>query len=116
MIPLCRMSLASGSSTRSYLVAPGRSSLITFRAIIAHRTRFCPHYLGAGIGLLASAHLLAAVGGDGILEVDANPNPLRTQTCGPLARVVDGVATLTDDPGLGFAPDLQALREFAVAD
>ena len=90
--------------------------LTVAKKIIAHRTRFCPHYLGAGIGLLASAHLLAAVGGDGILEVDANPNPLRTLTCGPLARVVDGVAALTDDPGLGFAPDLQALREFAVAD
>ena len=38
---------------------------------------FCPHYLGGGIGLLASAHLLAAVGGDGWVEVDANDNPLR---------------------------------------
>ncbi len=25
--------------------------------------RYCPHYLGGGIGLLASAHLLAAAGG-----------------------------------------------------
>ncbi|MGX4772417.1 enolase C-terminal domain-like protein [Bradyrhizobium guangdongense] len=38
---------------------------------------FCPHYPGGGIGLLASAHLLAAVGGDGWVEVDANDNPLR---------------------------------------
>jgi L-alanine-DL-glutamate epimerase-like enolase superfamily enzyme len=43
--------------------------------------RYCPHYLGAGIGLAASAHLLAAVGGDGLLEVDANPNPLRSALC-----------------------------------
>lgn len=84
------------------------------RQILASGVRFCPHYLGAGIGLLASAHLLAAVGGGGMLEVDANPNPLRTLTCGPLVHVVDGTATLADAPGLGITPDLHALREFAV--
>ena len=85
------------------------------KQILASGTRYCPHYLGAGVGLLASAHLLAAVGGGGMLEVDANPNPLRTLTCGPLAHVVDGTAMLTDAPGLGVAPDLHALREFAVS-
>ena len=30
--------------------------------IVAAGLRFCPHYLGAGIGLAASAHLLAAHG------------------------------------------------------
>ena len=38
---------------------------------------FCPHYLGGGIGLLASAHLLAGAGGEGRLEMDVNENPLR---------------------------------------
>ena len=79
------------------------------RAILAGGRRYCPHYLGGGIGLLASAHLLAAVGGDGALEVDANPNPLRTQACGALARVTNGRARLDDTPGLGFAPDVAAL-------
>jgi D-galactarolactone cycloisomerase len=88
--------------------------LTVAKKILGHRTRYCPHYLGAGIGLLASAHLLAAVGGDGMLEVDANPNPLRTLTCGPLARVVEGTSTLGDAPGLEIAPDLQALRQYAV--
>lgn len=85
------------------------------KKILGHGLRYCPHYLGGGIGLLASAHLLAAAGGDGLLEVDANPNPLRTLACGPLERVVDGNAMLTDEPGLGFAPDLRLLRRFAVA-
>ena len=40
------------------------------RAIGAAGKTYCPHYLGGGIGLLASAHLLAGVGGDGMLEVD----------------------------------------------
>jgi len=84
------------------------------RAILARGVRYCPHFLGAGVGLLASAHLLAAVGGGGMLEIDANPNPLRTLTCGSLAQTSAGTATLSDTPGLGPAPDLQALRQYAV--
>jgi L-alanine-DL-glutamate epimerase-like enolase superfamily enzyme len=76
--------------------------------------RYCPHYLGGGIGLLASAHLLAATGGDGLLEIDANPNPLRERLCGPLAEVADGRAALTAAPGLGVDPDLAALSPYAV--
>ena len=38
--------------------------------------RYCPHYLGAGIGLLASAHVLASRGTPApLLEVDSNENP-----------------------------------------
>lgn len=85
------------------------------RKILAHGLRYCPHYLGGGIGLLASAHLLAAAGGDGMLEVDANPNPLRSLTCGALSRVTEGTTTLSEEPGLGAPPDLAALRDFAVA-
>ena len=74
--------------------------------------RYCPHFLGGGVGLLASAHLLAAVGGDGLLEVDANPNPLRARTCGPLARIDAGFATLGEHPGLGPI-DVASIEEFA---
>ena len=84
------------------------------RALHAGR-RYCPHYLGAGIGLLASAHLLAAAGGDGMLEIDANPNTLRTLTCGPVAKVVEGKVTLEETPGLGVEPDLEDLDSLRVA-
>lgn len=85
------------------------------RAILAAGVRYCPHYLGGGIGLLASAHLLAAVGGDGLLEIDANDNPLRTDLCGPLAHVTEGHAILSDLPGLGAVPDLAAIERYKVA-
>jgi len=84
------------------------------RRIRAAGLRFCPHYLGGGIGLLASAHLLAAAGGDGMLEIDANPNPLRSMLCGPLEQIENGRATLAAAPGLGVEPDLPALQRFAV--
>ncbi len=85
------------------------------RRILAAGARFCPHWLGGGIGLLASAHELAAAGGVGMLEVDVNPNPLRTATCGPLAGVSDGCAVLNNKPGLGIEPDLAGLQAYAVA-
>ncbi len=85
------------------------------KRILAAGRRYCPHYLGGGIGLAASAHLLAAAGGDGLLEVDANANPLRTLACGPIAEVKDGHATLGDAPGLGFDFDPAAFARYAVA-
>ena len=80
--------------------------------IAAANLRWCPHYLGGGIGLLASAHLLAARGrADGWLEVDSNENPLRTLLCPPLASLDNGRMTLPAAPGLGVEPDLATLRD-----
>jgi L-alanine-DL-glutamate epimerase-like enolase superfamily enzyme len=76
---------------------------------------FCPHYLGGGIGLLASAHLLAGVGGAGMLEIDSNDNPLRDRFCGPVADVKDGAVTLSEEPGLGIEPDLSSIEEYRTA-
>jgi L-alanine-DL-glutamate epimerase-like enolase superfamily enzyme len=72
---------------------------------------YCPHYLGGGIGLLASAHLLAAAGGTGMLEIDSNPNPLRSALGGALGAILDGQVRLGDAPGIGIAPDPAQLRE-----
>ena len=70
---------------------------------------YCPHYLGGGIGLVASAHLLAAVGGNGILEVDSNPNVLREAI--PGTAIEDGDVAIGTAPGLGIEeipPELMA--------
>ena len=82
------------------------------RDILKAGKAFCPHYLGGGIGLLASAHLLAGVGGDGLLEVDSNDNPLRDRFCGPVADIRDGMVTLGDAPGLGIEPDLSSIEAY----
>ncbi len=81
------------------------------RAVLAAGRRYCPHFLGAGIGLMASAHLLAAAGGDGLLEVDANPNPLREVLGTPFPSLDnEGCLPLPATPGLGVEPDLNAAR------
>ena len=81
------------------------------REVAKTRKTYCPHYLGAGIGLLASAHLLAANNG-GWLEVDANDNPLRDAFCGAVADVRDGEVELADTPGLGIEPDLVPFAKY----
>lgn len=85
------------------------------RDILRSGKTFCPHYLGGGIGLLASAHLLAGVGGNGLLEVDANDNPLRDLFCGAVNNVRNGMVTLSDDPGLGIEPDLSLIEKYRTA-
>jgi L-alanine-DL-glutamate epimerase-like enolase superfamily enzyme len=84
------------------------------RRTLVAGVRFCPHWLGGGIGLAASMHLLAAVGGDGMVEVDANANPLRSLMAGNFVSVSNGSMAMPDTPGLGCAPDLEALSEFRV--
>ncbi|RXH01183.1 mandelate racemase/muconate lactonizing enzyme family protein [Bradyrhizobium vignae] len=82
------------------------------RDILEAGKTFCPHYLGGGLGLLASAHLLAGIGGDGWLEVDANDNPLRDLFCGSIVNVREGTVQLGEDPGLGIVPDLASIERY----
>ncbi|VTU38084.1 Mandelate racemase [Variovorax sp. PBL-H6] len=76
---------------------------------------YCPHWLGGGIGLVASMHLKTAVGGPGYVEVDSNPNPLRELLAVPAFAIHEGFVQLGDAPGLGVAPDLDSCRDFLVA-
>ncbi|MDE0231992.1 MAG: mandelate racemase/muconate lactonizing enzyme family protein [bacterium] len=84
--------------------------LAVAREALGAGRRFCPHHLGGGIGLMASAHLLAAVGGDGLLEVDSNPNPLREGLALPFPILSDGRLQLSERPGLGVAPGRDAAQ------
>ena len=83
------------------------------RQALAHNRMFCPHWLGGGIGLMASMHLKAAIGGPGWVEVDANPNPLREALAGPYPGTGSAVV-LPDLPGLGVAPDMATAGAFLV--
>lgn len=86
---------------------------------VAHRANaagkwYCPHWLGAGLGLVASLHLKTAAGAEGYVEVDANPNPLRDAMAAPVMQLRDGCVQLPDAPGFGITPDLAALQQYAV--
>jgi L-alanine-DL-glutamate epimerase-like enolase superfamily enzyme len=89
-------------------------TLPVVQRVLAAGLRHCPHYLGGGIGLRHAAHLLAATGGTGRLEIDANDNLLRSLLCGPIAQVNDGHVQLGDAPGIGDEPDLAAIQALEV--
>ncbi len=84
------------------------------RRALERGVMFCPHWLGGGIGLAASLHLKAAVGGRGYVEVDANPNPLRELGVIPAFRVQEGKISLSGIPGLGVVPNLAAIEPYRV--
>jgi D-galactarolactone cycloisomerase len=90
------------------------SCLSIIQMLEENHIQYCPHYLGGGIGLLASAHLLAASGSSGMLEIDSNSNPLRSLVGIPLERVVNGWVTLTEEPGIGLEPNLDQLSQFLI--
>ncbi|WP_431271067.1 mandelate racemase/muconate lactonizing enzyme family protein [Dankookia sp. P2] len=91
------------------------ATLPVARAVVGSGRAYCPHFLGGGIGQLASLHLLAAVRGPGLLEIDANPNPLRSLLAGPVLRVADGMVAVPEAPGLGIEPDAASFGRYVVA-
>ncbi|TAL84598.1 MAG: mandelate racemase/muconate lactonizing enzyme family protein [Candidimonas sp.] len=84
------------------------------RRAIDHSQMFCPHWLGGGVGLIASMQLKAIMGHPGYVEVDSNPNPLRDLFAAPYLRPDNGIITLPDLPGLGITPDTDTARSFLV--
>lgn len=80
----------------------------------AHGLPYYPHYLGAAVGLITSAHLLASANPDGLLEVDVNNNPLRSNLLEDDFTLADGALTLKDAPGLGFTPALEKIQQYRI--
>lgn len=85
--------------------------LAVARAALKQGMSYYPHYLGGGVGLMASAHLLAAAGGDGRLEVDSSENPLLECFTSAGLGLRDGKFHLPDAPGLGYEPDVAAASD-----
>ena len=82
------------------------------RGAVAAGKRYCPHYFGGGVSLLASLHLLAAAGGEGLLEFDCHPNVGREAVVGALLPVSEGRVPVPQGAGLGAVPDLEALERY----
>lgn len=74
--------------------------------------RVVPHSFYWGPGYLATAHIIAAMPQPALLETvfvnfETLPHPLMD----PMQPTV----TLPESPGLGFEPDLQALKPYVLA-
>lgn len=78
---------------------------------------FCPHWLGGGVGLLASCHVKAALDdAAGFVEVDFNDNPMRSEVAAKVfASLKDGRMQLSSEPGIGIGDtEIEAFREYLV--
>ena len=82
---------------------------------IKHKKRCFMHYMGTGLGLAASLHCLAAINDGGLIELDANPNPLRTGLGDLDLKLKNGFLSVPNGHGHGFTPDPVALKELTVA-
>ncbi len=85
------------------------------RRIIASGKRYCPHYLGGGIGLMASAHLLSAVGRGRPARDRCQRQCATRAPCRPAvaAKRWHGAGTARG-PGLGFVPDMAGIAPMSV--
>lgn len=79
-----------------------------------HGRAFAPHYLGGAVGLIASLHLFASTPGGTMMELDANPNPLREELGGDLVRPVEGRLRAPGGAGLGFSPSPDVIERYRV--
>ena len=61
---------------------------------------------------MASLQLLAAAGGEGLLEFDCHPNVGREAVVGDLLPVRDGRVPVPQGVGLGATPDLDQLARY----
>lgn len=84
------------------------------RRVVAAGRRLCLHMYGGGLGVIASAHLTAAIDGADWLETDSNDNPLYSQVFAPAIRIENGELVMPDGPGLGVELDEACVRRHAV--
>lgn len=88
-------------------------ALAVARLAAARGLAFCPHWLGGGVGLLASLHVKAAAGpSEGYVEVDFNANAMRQDVVEPIFRkLADGAIELPETPGIGAVEE--SVRSFS---
>jgi D-galactarolactone cycloisomerase len=77
------------------------------RKAVSRGLSYCPHWLGSAVGLMASAQVLAAVGGTGMLEHDVMDNPLREALIAEFPRASEGRFPLPAGSGIGFTPSVE---------
>lgn len=75
-----------------------------------------PHVYSTAVSLVANLHFVASLPNSHLLEVDQNPNALRTELLDvPVELDRGAVIDLSDRPGLGVSLDRESLRRYQVA-
>jgi D-galactarolactone cycloisomerase len=76
-----------------------------------------PHVFSTAVSLAANLHFIASIPNSYLLELDRNPNALRTELLDrPIEPDERGIVTVPDGPGLGVRLDPETLRRYATAE
>jgi L-alanine-DL-glutamate epimerase-like enolase superfamily enzyme len=75
-----------------------------------------PHVFSSAVAAIANMHFIASLPNGGLLELDQNPNPLRTELLEePIEIGPGGTVRLPDRPGLGIALNQATIDRYRVA-
>ena len=81
----------------------------------AYHKEVAPHCFSSAVCLMASLHFLASMPNSGMLEMDQNPNGLRTEIVdNPIAIGSDGFVRVPERPGLGIEINEAAVEKYRI--
>ena len=76
-----------------------------------------PHVFSTAASIAANLHFIASLPNSYLLEMDRNPNALRTELLDrPIEPDGRGIVTVPDGPGLGVNFDRETLRRYATSE
>ena len=109
-----------GQNSSSKYIQPdltkyGGISLIKELSQTIQNNKIWIHFLGGGIGLLTSAHIMSALNPDAFLETDINMNPLRTSLFENELEIVDGKLYLEGYDGIGGPLNYDIIDKYLVS-
>ena len=93
----------------------GGISLINNLSKKIHTNKIWLHFLGGGVGLLTSAHIMSAINPSAYLETDININPLRTSLFHNELNIENGKISFNDDYGIGGPLNFDTVNKYLVS-
>ena len=79
-----------------------------------YKNKIFLHFLGSGVGLITSAHMMSAINSNGLLETDFNENPLRDNIFNETIKIINGKIYLNNEPGIGFTLNKKILKKYII--
>ena len=79
-----------------------------------YKNKIFLHFLGSGVGLITSAHIMSAINSSGLLEADFNENPLRDNIFNETIKITNGKIYLNNNPGIGFNLNKKIIKKYTI--
>jgi D-galactarolactone cycloisomerase len=77
---------------------------------------FAPHTWSDAVAIIANAHVVAAHANGLTVEIDQTGNPFIDELLLEPLRVVDGMLSLSDEPGLGIHIDRSVIDRYRMSE